>query len=369
MNEQTFRKKRMGILLWSLLGLLLASIVILMALKKPAEKKPVPEEVPTPVSTIRLEPQDITETVRIPGKLEPLLSARLAAAQEGLIMEVGAEKGASVTNGQILLRVDSRQWEQVRQRAEIEIRESEKDVARWTELKRAGAVSVNDFDSIRTRREQAEIALAEANVFLSQCEVASPMDGLVNDRMIELGEYINKGAPAFEVVDIRQVKLMLDVPERDILAVKDGLPIRFELASYPGESFTGVVSFISLLAQKESNAFRIEALADNPQGRLKPGMIAGVDLVRRTRAGSLLAPLQAILPRKGEYVVFVVEDGRAIRRVVQVESIVGHSAVINGLNAGDELVVAGHRALQDGMRVERTTGEQAPSPEADGTGD
>ena len=370
MNEPVKKQKRIGLILWSVLGLLILLIVVMMSLRRPPEKNPEAIEVAVPVATLELQPQMVTETLLIPGKIEPRVSTLLASAQDGLVLALGAEKGDAVTNGQLLMRVDNRQWEQARHRAEIEIREAGKDVQRWTELKQAGAVSINDYEDIRTRQEQAEIALAEASVFLSQCEVTSPLNGWVNNRMVELGEYVNKGTPVFEVVDIRQIKLVVDVPERDILTIHPGVGLPFTLSAYPGESFTGEVSFVSLLAQRESNAFRVEALAENPENRLKPGMIANVEFVRQTRPDSLLVPLQAVLPKKGEYVVFEVVKNRAVRRVIQLDAIMGHDALITGLQAGAELVVEGHRALQDGMLIERVpvangekTSDTQPRPE------
>lgn len=355
MNMPNDGRRTVGLVLWGLLVLLVVAGVILIATCRPPAKGEDTEEQATPVRTVIVEPRAIADKIRVPGRLEPLVHAVLSAEQDGLIVELDADKGDAVTNGQVLLRIDGRTWEQARRRAEIEIREADKDVARWKELREAGAVSVTDYEAIQTRRERAEIAMAEAVVFLSQCEVRSPLDGWVNDRAVDLGEYIGKGQPVFEVVDVSRLKLVFDIPEKDVLAVEPGKAVEMQLSAIPGRVFGGEVTFRSFLARRESNAYRAEALIPNPEGVLKPGMIANVELVRHERPDALVVPHEAILPKKGEYVVFTVEEGRAVRCMVQIEAIIGNEAVLSsGITPGAELVVDGHRALQDGMRVAAT---------------
>lgn len=352
MKMPSLNRKTVGLILWGLLGILVLLTILLIATFPAPKKGEDTVEAALPVETVIVQPRTVAEKLRVPGRLEPFVDAVLSAEQDGLIVELNADKGDAVTNGQVLLRIDGRSWEQARRRAEVNIREAEKDVARWKELREAGAVSVTDYEAIETRREQAEIALTEASVFLSQCEVRSPLDGWVNDRFVDRGEYIGKGQPVFDVVDVSRLKLVFDVPERDVLAVEQGKPVSIEVPSYPGRIFAGEVAFVSFLARKESNAYRAEALVANPEGLLKPGMIANVELVRRERPDSVVVPLQAVLPKKGEHVVYTIENGRAVRCVVQIDALMDNEAVLGGgLKPGAELIVDGHRALQDGMRV------------------
>lgn len=361
MKMPNMDRKKAGRLLWGSLIFLVIMTVVLIVTHRPPEKEEDTQEPALPVVTQIVEPRVMDEMLHVPGRLEPLVRAVLSAEQDGLIVELNADKGDAVTKGQLLLRIDGRTWEQVRRRAEVEIRDAEKDVVRWRELREAGAVSATDYEAIQSRRDRAEIAIAEAEVFLSQCEVRSPLDGWVNDRMVEPGEYIGKGQPVFELADTSRLKVAFDVPEKDAPAVKQGMPVSVELAALPGERFSAEVVFVSFLARRENNAYRVEALLENAEGTLKPGMIANVELVRRRREDSLVVPLAAVLPRKGEHVVYVVEKGRAVRHVVQIDAIIGSEAVLRaGLPPGAEVVVDGHRALQDGMRVENQSPNGQP---------
>ena len=305
------------------------------------------------VSTLQVEPREIPERVVFPGRIEPLVDASLAAEQEGRIVELAVERGDRVSQGQVLLRIDARVWDAVRERAVVEAREAGKDLERWKELQATGAVAESEFDGVRTRKDMADIALREADIAVSQCCVRSPIDGTVEDRYVDQGEFAGRGAPVLRVVRTDTVKLVVDVPERDLPAVQTGNNVVFSVAAVGSATFTGRVSFVSSVGAPLSNSFRTEVLVANPAGRLKAGMIAAVPLQRRLNRAALSVPLTAVIPVRGEDVVFVVRDGRAERRIVKIDSRAGHEAVLSsGLEPGDSVVVEGQRFLEDGMPVD-----------------
>ena len=349
-NESHIRP--ISIVLWSVLLLVVASIVLLLIFRKPPEETTASVEKPMAVQVQELQARRMAELLALPGQVEPRLTAHLGTEKPGLIVEITVDKGASVTNGQILLRLDDRQWANMQRQAEIEHREAGKEDRRWLELQKTGAVSDKDFDAVRTRFDLSEVALDAAQVSLSQCVVKSPTDGIVEARYVEEGEYAIEGKMVFTVIDVRRVKLVVEVPERDAHAVKTGDNVGFRVDAIPGHTFSGRVSFVSSMGSRESNSFRTEITVANADGRLKAGMIGEATIVRRMNDAAIVLPLAAVLPRGGEHVVFTVEDNRAVRRVVQIDSITGHEAVLSsGVTAGDRIVIEGHRALQDGTLV------------------
>ncbi|MFH0880788.1 MAG: efflux RND transporter periplasmic adaptor subunit [Lentisphaerota bacterium] len=353
MNEKISKRKLVSVVLWGTVGVLVLLMVLLMAKGKPKEETAAVAEKAVPVRVLLMEPREIPDVVEIPGRLEAWNSAVLATEQEGRVMELLADRGDDVKEGQVLLKIDSRLWEETLKKAEVEIRESEKYVARWTELKKAGAVSPDDYDNVQTVKDRAEIAQEEARVMISQCEVKSPIEGRINDRMVEKGEYANKGQAVFQVVDIRRLKLKMDIPERDILHVAAGQLIPLTVPAYPGQVFTGEVTFVASMANPDSNTFALEALVDNASGALKGGMIAKANLTRGVREEALAVPLASIVPKKGEHILFVVNNGRAERRVVKIDAINGAEAILgDGVRMGEDVVIEGQRTLQDGLLLD-----------------
>ena len=306
-----------------------------------------------PVRVRVVEARDITDTVVLPGRIEPFANIRLSAEKAGRVVELLADKGEAVKAKQVLLKVNDSMWRNTLARAELVSRDAERDYRRWEQLKKTGSVADSDFDAVARAKDLARVALDQARTDVSNCLIRTPVPGVVDDRYVDVGEYVHEGGPVLKVVDIDRVKLILDVPERDVLNVKVGQEVSFSLSALPGREFAGKVTFVSSAADASSNSFRAEVTTVNNDHAMKGGMIAEAPLARGTRKGVIVLPIAAVMPRKGEHVVFVVESGRAVRRVVIVEPISGHEAVVSsGLESGETVVVEGHRSLQDGLSVE-----------------
>ena len=341
-----------GMILWLVLVLIVVAIVLLIVLKPPPEAVPEPKEKPVPVTVLEVQPRALPDRIVIPGRVAPVADAVLAAERGGRIVALGADKGDCVSAGQVLMRMDSRLADAMLKQALIEVEDARRDETRYTELNETGAVAASEFDAVRKRGEVAAVVLEQAEVQVSQCVVKSPLDGVVNDRFVEVGEYAMEGGPVFHVVSVDPVKVVVNIPERDVAAVRVGDALGFEVAAVPGTVFTGRVEFAAAAAGPGANAFPVEVVTPNPEQALRPGMIAEVSLVRGIREHALVLPLSAVIASKGEELVFVQEGDRAVSRMVRVDTIIGHEAVITaGLAPGDHVVIEGHRALQDGMLV------------------
>jgi len=350
-------------ILWGLLAVVVVATGVLMAIRRPPE--PAVEVVArsVPVRTLTLAARVLPDVVRTPAKIEAGGDVVISVERAGRVAEVPVDKGDTVKAGQLLLRLDGEVIAVARKRLEIEKREAEKALARWTELKKTGAVADSEMDGLRQRLDMADAALAEADVHLGRCDVKSPIAGLIEDRRLDAGEYAHEGDPAFRIVDAGEVKLTFRTSERDIGYVKPGLAVPFRILTMPAESFTGRVTFVSAAAGREDNAFPVEARVPNADGRLRPGMIAEATLIRRADAQVLVVPLAAVIPEKGEHVVYVVEEGHAARRIVRIAGQTESEAVIGtGLRAGDRVVVEGQRGLQDGAKVTENDRAGATAP-------
>ena len=364
-SEETTGRRPPSLGLWIALAGVGAAIVVLALLPKPPEQTKAEAEKPVAVRTLAIEPRKIEDALLLPGRVAALQEAQLGAQRAGQVVEILADKGQAVETGQVLLRIDSRLWEAARKRAAIEVRDAEKDLKRWKELEKSGAVSASDYEGIQRRQESAEIALEEAEVMVSQCEVRSPFAGVIVDRGVEVGDYANEGQAVMSVIRLDRVKVAFDVPEQDVAALQPGQSKKFTLAAMPGREFAGEVTFVSSQAGRDSNSFAAELEAENADGTLKAGMIAQVALVRQERDGAMLVPLAAIVPRKGEHYVFAVENGRAVRKRVLMGALIGHEAVLeSGVEAGERIVVEGHRGLQDGQPVSEGGAESTAPMEA-----
>lgn len=344
-------KKRIKMVAYIVTGAMIVIGIILSVTKK--EEKPVPaDEKPAAVSIITVKPADTSDIMIVPGVLEPWHESVISSQQSGRIVAIAVEKGGRVGKGDVLMSIDSKIQELALKRAEITKADAESDFLRWDKLKKTGSVSDDEMESVRKNRELAGVAYAEAEEQLAYCTLKAPVEGVVADRMVEVGEYVVPGMSVFELVEDRRLKLVVSIPERDIYSVKEGQELSFSVPAAGDKIFSGKVIFVSPRAEKSSNSFTVELAVENSEGELKPGCIASLSFERSVIKGRIIVPLTALIPVRGQYVAFVVKENRAFKRVVRIESILGSEAVVeSGLEDGDVLVTMGHRTLEDGMTV------------------
>jgi membrane fusion protein (multidrug efflux system) len=332
------KQDRTGKILLSSLLVITVLIVFFKALPARKEKLPPVQDVIIPVQTVEVTAENRPDIITLPGLILADVDAKLAAEKAGRIVEIHVDRGQSVTNGQVLLRIDDRT-------ARIALEDAARNLERFEKLSGTGAVSRKDMDDIRKAYDLAETAF-------SYCTVKSPVDGVVNERYVEEGEYVLPAAPVFDVLSINPVRVTVDIPERNVSSLRPGDTVPFEVISRPGQIFTGTVSYVSSKAQSDNNAFRVELKVPNPDGTLRPGMIASVQHRRSIRENAITLPLEAVIPEKGDNVVFLVRDGHAVRQLVRIDAILKQEAVIlSGIRAGDRVVTRGNRMLTDGAKV------------------
>ena len=355
-----WRTRREGktstVVLWAVLGViaLVIGVLIYLRLTRPPKEAGPVEVRPVAVRVLPIAAGRVEDVLTVPGRLRPHEDVRLSAEAGGRIVSVSVDEGDRVRSGDVLLELDCRLWENAAKRARIELREAAKDKERWERLKQTGAVSQSEYDRLRERSDLAETRLEEARIHLSHCRVVSPLDGFVEARFVDPGEYVNEGQPVFRIVEVARLKLSCFIPEKDVLYVREGKQTTFTVTGLPGRVFTGKVAFVSAAADVANNSFRIELDVAEPDGRLKAGMIGEVRLVRGVIEDAVVVPMSAVIPRNGEHTAFVVsEQKKAEARVVRIERFLGSDVLIDsGLRPGDRLVIEGQRSLQDGVPVE-----------------
>jgi membrane fusion protein, multidrug efflux system len=347
-------KPGVGLLLWILIIVVLAAAGVLIV-KLAGREEPVPEaagERPESVRVERAETRDVIETVALPATIEARHDLLLAAETSGRITEMNVDKGDRVKAGDVLMRIDAALWQALIRKAEVQLRDAERDLKRYAELEQSGAVSQRDFDDIQLRRDTAAAELERAQVELDRCTLKVPIDGVVNDRMLELGEYANEGAAVIELVDISRVKLRVQVPEANIIQAAQAEEMEFGVDIYPGRTFSGRVAFVASKAGARGNSFPVELICDNADGALKAGMIATVRLPGEVRRDALVLPISAVISAEGEYIVYVARNERAERRVVKLDAILEREVLVaEGVAPGEDVVVEGQRVLGDGRLI------------------
>ncbi len=292
------------------------------------------------------------ENVSLAGKLLAWNDVMLSAEKPGRIVEISADKGMPVKAGQIIIKLDSRIAETMLSQAKLQNEETASELKRYNELKKTGAVSDSLLDSLTKRAQLAEAQMRAAEISLSMCEVKTPVDGTVDSRLVEVGEYVNEGRNVARIINSSKVKAAFDIPEKYLLNLKKGGKVTYRVDTLD-KDFSGDVTFIASAANHENSTFSAEIVTENSAGDLRPGMLVEVYLPVKRDAADVIVPLSAVIPRKGDYFAFVVsKEGKAEKRLVKIRQLVGNDAVVmSGLTEGEDLVVEGQRGIQDGLAV------------------
>ena len=163
------------------------------------------------------------------------------------------------------------------------------------------------LDLARAQFEQAKARLEELRINLSNTRIVSPVDGFVGKRLLDPGAFASSNAPVVSVVDIRVVRLVANLVEKDLRRVAIGTPARVDVDAYPGEQFEGRVARVAPVLDPATRTAQMEVEIANPQFRLKPGMYARVALKVAERQNTLVVPRNAVVDIDGRRGVFVVE--------------------------------------------------------------
>jgi len=299
--------------------------------------------------------QDLKEYFTLPGSLEAWQDLTLAAEIAGPIDWVGPQEGERVSAGQKILTIDSVSQKANLERAKVDAEIKQANMQRLEQLVDENLVSRQEYDNSVNACETAKQNLALAKIALNKSTVRAPVDGILDQRSIERGEYVKDGNPVALVVQVDRLKALIDVPEKDVRYLNCGEQVNVIQAQIDtGEEShrLGELVHLAYKADPVTRTYRGKIEVDNDDGQLRPGMIIRIEALRRELKDAIAIPLYAVVDLDGRKVVFVAKDGKAKLRPVKIERIIGDQAVIaEGLQQGEQIVVKGQQLLTDGTPI------------------
>ncbi len=226
------------------------------------------------------------------------------------------------------------------------------------------------IDQAKARLRAQEAAVARLQDKLRQTDITAPFDGVVVKEHTEVGQWLNRGDPVVELLDLSTVDVIVPVPERHIAQVRRGESASLTLDALPGRSFTGQISQVIPQANAESRTFPIKVQVANPDGLIKSGMFARVTLPVGKGRRALAVPKDALVSHGPVDLLFIVSDGMARQVAVKRGQATGAWVAVEGpVEEGQLVVVRGNERLRDGMPVKILPPEKAGATGGDGTQD
>ena len=386
-------------------GAALAALLSTACSSQRASAAAPPEPAPVAIRVAPVESRSIDRFLRVTGSLAADEQAGVAAEIGGRVIGTPVERGTRVAADAVLIRISGTE-------ADASLREADANAAQLEA--RLGLVAAQPFDPVRVpdvlnakasldwaeadfnrikalvdqkvvsqaeyeqklthvqaARQQYQAALnsaqqsfrslqaARARVDLARKSsadtvVRAPFSGIVAERFVSTGDYVTRGMKVATVVRIDPVRVELTVPEQYLSLVTAGQAVRLSVDAYPGEVFTAKVRFVSPALKTNQRALTVEAVAQNTDNRLKPGLFVTALLQQPAPAPAMLVPASAVETAAGTSRVYVLAGNKVEERIVTIGEKVGDRVeVATGIKAGEQVAVNPRGKLADGVRVQR----------------
>jgi len=334
----------------------IATMVLILILNKKASnaRTELAAQVSTAVSVKIETVKDTSYNVVVTsnGSLEPALELAFVSDVAGRVVKVIADEGTKVSKGTVLLQVDDEMLRADFQASEAAWKALKTDYERFSNVSEKGGVSTQQLDNIRTQLTAAESRMISSKRRLADATVKSPVSGVINKRYVEVGSYLNPGARLFDIIDDSSLKLWVNVTERQVLQLDKNMTVKITANAFPGEIFTGKVTFIGSRADRSIN-YPVEITIDSKNKKqLLSGMFVKASFDIPSEKNGIIIPRNAISGSVKSANVYIVKNGTAHKQPVTLGMAIDRNVeVLSGLVSGDSIVTAGLINVSEGSEV------------------
>jgi len=319
----------------------------------------------------------IVETRESVGTVRAFESITVTAKVAGIISEIGFEEGQKVKAGDTLVQFDAAERRAAIEQANAEAARAaaqRNEIAikleRAQALRRTGAGTEAQVEDLTAQVKSLEGSIASAQAQrkaaearLEELTIRAPFAGRVGTRSVSLGAYVAPGTRITTLDDLSKVRLDFAVPENLLGRLQPGQTVNAMSAAYRGRTFKGTVSTIDTRVDQTTRTVRLTADFENPDEALKPGMFLSVALEVSTKNDAVVVPEEAIVSEGLRHIVYPVKDNKVERRVIVIGQRQGGKVeVVEGLKAGETVVVLGVQRVRPGAEViARPVGSAPPA--------
>ncbi len=323
------------------------------------ETPPVPVEVSLPIRA------DIVAVYTGTAPIEAFAEADVIAKVDGEVRKLHAEEGDFVVNNQVLVTLDGDRLRLELSESSARLRKMQRDFERNKELQERDLISEGDFEKIQYDMEALEASFNLASLELDYTRIRAPINGVISERYIKLGNTIKVGDPVYRVTSLDPLVAYLFVPEREFRQIKAGQPVQISIDALASEPVSATVTRISPIVDPNTGTFKITIELRGAEQSIKPGMFGRMNIIYDEHKNVLQVPRSAIIERAESQSIFVEEDGVGIRKEVQTGfSSNGMVEITDGLSDGERVITVGQIGLKNDAKVV-VINEDEPDEESD----
>ncbi len=335
--------------LWTLMLLSLADCGPQQDATPPAVSSPLPASVQGTVTEVRT--VDVPIRLEVTGQVAAASQATLSSQIRGTVQALAVREGSLVTKGQTLVTLDNRDLKANLAKAEAELENARTHLTRMETLFAQDSVSKQELDNARRAFKVAEAGHQAALVQLSYTVIKAPFDGVITEKLMEVGELASPGQPLVKLEDPRRLRLETTVAEGDLRAISRGARIPVTIDALGPTPLQGTVAQILPTGDPNTHTFLVKIDLPMTPG-LKTGMFGRMQ-IEKGISTTLVVPRSSVIER-GQLTGVYVVDPESIARLRWVKvgrTLDGRLEILSGLNLGERILTEAAKGA-DGVRVD-----------------
>ena len=345
---------------WFIVIILVLSLLILTGgiLKKvkrlEAERKAATrQEVSVQVVTLTVKPVQLEERLNLPAAVESFENLWVKSEASGQVIKILVQEGQMVQKGQVLVELDSRDYTTNLARIEANYKLVTIEYNRIAELFKRNIAAASEVDRLEAQLKDLEAQLKASKLALERTKITAPIMGRLNEIETKIGDWLSTDKPVAQILQIGEVKVTVGIPESDVSSVIDLKEADIIIEALDKLRLKGRKLFLSRQPNDLARLYNMELVVDNPDGRILPGMFARVEIVKKRFEDALAIPLYAVISQDNENFVYLEKDNKAEKRPVELGILEGWMIQVrSGLNVGDNVIIVGHRQVDEGQAVQ-----------------
>jgi membrane fusion protein, multidrug efflux system len=305
------------------------------------------------VVTLLVEPQEFKDRINLPAVIESFEDLWVKSEVSGRVVSILAEEGQNIEKGQVLVKLDDRDYKLRLDNIGASYDLALLDHKRMTELAEKKIAAITDLDKVNAQLKSLKSQYDEAKLALERTSIKAPISGRLNEIEAKVGDWFGVDKPVAQILQIGNIKVTVGIPESDVASVFDLNEADIKIEALNNMSVKGKKIFLSRNPGTMARLYNLELAVPNPDGRILPGMFARVEIIKKRFENAYVIPLYAVIAQGNDKFVYIEKNGKVEKRVVELGLLSNWEIqVTKGLETGDHLIIVGHRVLDSGQKVD-----------------
>lgn len=292
------------------------------------------------------------------GTVEESSASSLSFTASGRVTKVYVKEGQTVRAGQLLAEIDNTTAQNSYNAAQATLRQAQDGYDRAKIVYDKGSLPEVKWIEVKTQLDQAQSLAEIARKNLDDCKLYAPCGGTVADRNLEVGSTVTPFQTVMRLLNLGTLSVKVSIPEGDIAQIHKGMTAKVVVTALDNIEFQGVVDERNVSADPLSHSYLVRLRLQGTLGKnLLPGMVCKVLMGERSLSGGMLLPNRAVqIDNEGQRFVWIVKDGKAVRRTVTIGDLSSNGVLISeGLQGGEQVIVDGSIKVSEGTPVQVLT--------------